>query len=183
LDVLLSNALYGIALICGLIGMSFLVLWAMRSAVAATAFSARLDTLEAFQQENRADIRELRNDLKSVWETLLIRGKVELTTKGLGVVQSPLEVHDGPRHYFDDVLDDLFQWFNDGLHGADSDADLALGVIKRFGPWIDGNICVRYGISMEATSLIAVAILRDFQAGKTVERPGDDAIIVNGVAN
>ena len=95
-----------------------------------------------------------------MWEFQIRRAQVELLQRGIGAMNSPINISPEARQWLADLADALRDFYNRlGRHLTD--ADLMMEIERRFGQEIMEKVCVPHGLFQGACLLIAMAVARE----------------------
>lgn len=104
-------------------------------------------------------IAKIEVKVDTLWTILFQRGVVETVSRGLGTVNSPLEISSEVRTLFQGVANELRKFYQRTGRYAVSDMELAIGIQRVFGDRLF-QICIDNKLPPEAAVLIAAAIAK-----------------------
>lgn len=102
--------------------------------------------------------------VKTMWDFLWRRAQSEVIKDKLGVMNSPIVVHDSSKEWMRGLAKEL-RTFYERLGRHLSDKELAFEIERQFGDRLLAEVCIPHGLHLGACLVIAVQVAKEMDTG------------------
>jgi hypothetical protein len=115
---------------------------------------------ELVRRLNTAELEKLKVCVDTMWLFQLRRGLTEVETKGLGKINSPVQLTDQANELMKPLLRDLREFY-ETINGEQLGiVELAVAIEQQFGHRLIEEVCKKVGITDAACLVLAIGQLR-----------------------